>query len=254
MYKRLKRLIAKFDNWMDFNPPGAMSATGWRLFGEEFKEVAPIRYWIKHDFVRGIVWPIQRTFNNAKFWIRYRTTHRYHVVETGLKPGYNEVETVMLYTSFNLLKNFVEVELASHSPDREVTWCERHMPFYRLFYPFRRPDLGMKVLDWKCSLDDPSLPVFQQSVHEAADGREIRTLYKWWVEDRPARKRIEIPAYSMQGKGDLGIFDDDFDREAEDYKAYEKARAEAAQQGVDWRAEEQTMLERLIKVRQSLWS
>lgn len=254
MYKRVKRLFAKFNDWMDFNPPGAMSSMGWRLFGEEFKEVAPIRYWIKHDFMRGVVWPVKRAFTNVVYWIRYRTTHKYHVIKTGLKPGYSEIETIMLHSNFTLLKHFVEVELASHSADREFTWCESHMPFYRLFYPFRRPDLGMRVLDWKCSLDDPALPPFQRSDQEAIVSREIRTLYKWWVEDRPARKRIEIPTYSLQGKGDLGLFDDDFDREAEDFKAYEKAREESQAQSSLWRDEEQAMLERLIKVRRSLWS
>ena len=63
-----------------------------------------------------IVWSIQDffypTYDNVKYWIKYRTTDKYHVVKTGLKPGYYECDTRILHVNFNMLKDFVEVESA----------------------------------------------------------------------------------------------------------------------------------------------
>jgi hypothetical protein len=254
MNKKLKTLVRRINNWMNFSPPGAMSATGWRLFEEEFKEVAPIRYWFKHTFHRGFVWPVQRAYKNCRSWIGYRTTHRYHVMKTGLNPGYQDKDTIMLYINFNILKDFVEIELGSRYSDQTFTWCELHIPFYRLFYPYRRPDLGMKSLEWACTLDDPSLPPNERSEEQAKASREIRELYIWWVVERPSRKPVKRLRFSDQGKGNIGSFDDEFDREAEDYKAYIKSLDDSRKQEENWRNEDQAMLERLIKIRQSLWS
>jgi hypothetical protein len=258
MRKHIKKYTLKFKRWMDFNPPGALSATGWRLFNKEYKEVAPIRYWLTNDFKKIFVYPIKRNASAIKWWILYRTTERYHVVETGLKPGYHEVDTLMLNVNFNILKNFVETELAHRSywssEKNNSTWCEKHMPFYRVFFPFRRPDLGLQHLDWASTLDDPSIPPHERSVTQAQDAREIKILYKWWVEDRPNRKKYEHIDYDEQGLGLLGFFDDEFDKNATDYKAHIAAMEEENEKRKEWEEEDQEMLIRLINIRSSLWT
>lgn len=243
---------------MDFNPPGAMSATGWRLFNNEYKELAPVRYWIKHDFKELFVWPVKRKLSDAKWWVIYRTTERYHRLDTGLEPGYHEIDTVMLNVNFNILKNFVEVETASRmywsNERKSITWCERHMPFYRVFYPFRRPDLGIQQLDWAATLDDPSLPPNDRSDKQAQDAREMKILYKWWVEDRPNRKEYKLASYDEQNLGILGCFDDEFNADAEDYKAHIVSMDEQDKKRKEWEEEDQKMLIRLINIRSSMWT
>jgi hypothetical protein len=164
----------------------------------------------------------------------------------------------MLHGNFNMLKEFVEVEQAwqTYWFDREIkkTWCERHMPFYGVFYKFRKPEFGIKHFEWAATLDDPSLPPHERSEAQAEAAREILALYKWWVTDRPARVEVEHRPYDRQGLDELGCFDDDFDREAPDYKAYRESLDAANVQEEAWNKEDDEMLIRLIKIRRGLWT
>jgi hypothetical protein len=261
MFKYTKRKLTQFKRWMDYNPPGSMSSKGWRLFGKEFKEKAPIRHWFKHEFRHAITLPIKWKYDKINYWIRYRTYDRYHIVDTGLKPDYYDVRTLVLHANFNMLKDFVEVEQAWHTYlwsdeyKNKASWCEKHMPFYRFFYPFRRPDLGIKHLEWASTLDDPKLPPHERCDHQAVAAREISAIYDWWVNQRPARKEIEHTPYDNQGlDGILACFDDDFDRTAPDFIAHQKSMDDAGKQEEEWHDEDEQMLIRLIKVRRSLWT
>jgi hypothetical protein len=255
----IKKSLKRFKSWMHYDPPGSMTSKGWRLFDKEFKERAPIRHWFKNEFRKAVIYPVKWKYEAVNQWIRYRTYDKYHVIDTGLEPRYYEIETLMLHGNFNMLKNFVEVEQAIQtywwSDDcKNASWCEKHMPFYRRFYPFRRPDLGIKHLEWASTLDDPSLPPQDRSESQAIFARETLALYKWWVEVRPARAKEEYTEYSDQGLGSLGCFDDDFDREAEDFKAHTESMNKRSKQEEDWQQEDEDMLIRLIKVRRGLWT
>jgi hypothetical protein len=260
MIKYIKKKLRKFTAWMNYSPPGAMSSKGWRLFEKEFREVAPVRHWIMKDFRRGFIYPIKWKYEAIKDWVRYRTTARYHVVDTGLAPGYRDTVSLMLHVNFNMLKEFVEVEQArsryywSDEYRNTASWCEKYMPFYRIFFPFRRPDLGIDHFEWAATLDDPALPPHERSEQQAQDAREILVLYKWWAQERPARKEIEYADYDDQGFGILGSLDDDFDKEAEDYKKHKESMNARSIQEEEWEKEDQDMLIRLIKIRKSLWT
>ena len=260
MIKFLKKTFNKFDHWLSYSPPGSMSSKGWRLFREEFKEKAPIRYYFHNDFRKNFVWPFKWKYRDGKYWIRYRTFDRYHIVDTGLKPDYYEIDTRMLHASFNMLKEFVEVEQAWSSycwsdEYKKASWCEKHMPFYRVFYPFRRPDIGITHFEWASTLDDPSLPPHQRMELQAEAARETLILYNWWVNERPNRKEVVVPSYKNQGLGDImSSLDSDFDRTAPDYVEHEKAMTERMDQEEAWKQEDEDMLIRLVKIRRSLWT
>jgi hypothetical protein len=257
---KIKKVYRRFSSWMKYDPPGSMTTKGWRLFENEYKEKAPIRYWFMHDLKYGCMMPFKWKYEKVHDWIRYRTYDRYHIVDTGLEPGYHDVTNQMLHVNFNLLKEFVECEQAwsrylwSGEYEETASWLEKHMPFYRRFVPFRRPDLGIAHFEWAATLDDPSLPPHERCDHQAVAAREILALYKWWVIDRPARKEIEYTSYDHQGMGMLGCFDDDFDETAEDYQAHRASMDAASKQEEDWEKEDEEMLIRLIKIRKSLWT
>jgi len=259
MYKKITQHYKKFKSWMGYNPPGSMTSKGWRLFGDEFKRVAPIRYWFSREFPHLFVYPVTWKYKRVRDWIRYRTYDKYHVINTGLAPSYYGVDTQMLHANFNMLKDFVEVEQAICSywwsdDSKKASWCEKHMPFYRAFYPFRRPDLGIRHFEWASKLDDPRLPPHEQSVAQAVAAREILVLYKWWTEDRPNRKEYDVPDYESQGMGILGCLDDDFDKDAPDYVAHTEAMHKNSTIEEDWAEEDDAMLIRLMKIRRHLWS
>jgi len=257
----IRKTFPRFHAWLNFNPPGALSSKGWRLFRKEFKQKAPIRYWLTHDFRTSFTLPIKWKKDAILDWIRYRTYDRYHVINTGLKPSYYDVSHQILHVNFNLLKDFVEVEQAWR------TWCwsderredksiNRFWPFSFFFRQnFRRPDIGIEHLKWAATLDDPSLPPHERCDHQAVAAREIMALYDWWVNKRPARKEIELPPYNDQGMDDLlACFDDDFDSDAEDFKAHREAMDQQNKIDEEWKKEDEEMLIRLMKVRESLWT
>jgi len=259
MYKQIKKVFRRFSSWMHYDPPGSMTSKGWRLFDEEYKRVAPIRHWISKDLRHAVVYPIKWKYQAITNWIRYRTYDRYHVLKTGLEPGYYEVEKLMLHVNFNMLKDFVEDELAWSrylwtERDETATWCEKHMPFYYFFKPFRRPDLGIKHLEWASTLDDPNLPPHERCDHQAVAAREMLILYKWWVEGRPSRKEEAIPEYDHQGMGIMGCLDDDFDQNAPDFIAHREAMDRNSNLEETWSNEDEEMLIRLMKVRRQMWT
>jgi hypothetical protein len=51
---------------------------------------------------------LDRAWWNLKY--RLHPGHRYHVVRTGLKPGYYDIDTIMLHANMELLRRFVEDE------------------------------------------------------------------------------------------------------------------------------------------------
>jgi len=254
----IKESIKRFEAWLRYNPPFSLSARGWRLFNAEYKEVAPIRFWLMKHFKKTYVLPIKWKYIKMIDWIRYRTYDRYHIIKTGLPPSYYDPSVQMLHVNFNILKDFVEVEQAwsSYSLEerKKASWAEKYIPFYFHFFPFRRPDLGIEYFNWGSTLDDPALPPHERSVRQAESSREILALYKWWVEERPARKPIPSPSYDDQGLGVMGCFDADFDETAKDFEEYNRWLSTNSAQEDKWDDEDQDMLIRLMKVRQSLWS
>lgn len=261
MFKKIKQLYERFDHWMAFSPPGALSSKGWSSFTKEYRREAPIRHFMHRRLSRMILWPLKRMKDNTKYWIRYRTYDKYHVVKTGLAPGYHSIDSQMLNVNFNLLKDFVEVETAWHHyicrEDRKDTFLEKYLPFYRGFFPFRSREEAMKHLDWAATLDDPKLPPHERSVDQAITARETIALYKWWVDERP--KRVEIPYLERRGIPDPDdIFGDDEDPDPVVEAAYRTARYDnmmaRQKQDEDWAEEDSQMLIRLIKIRAGLWT
>lgn len=57
-------------------------------------------WWALWRFRRNLVWGIIH---------RVHPKYRYHVVKTGLKPGYYDPDTRILYTNMNLTKEFVDI-------------------------------------------------------------------------------------------------------------------------------------------------
>ena len=256
MLKYITKLLRRFKRWQGYNPPGALTSEGWYSFNQEFKKVAPVRYWFHRNFRRIFIYPIKWKYEEISYWIRYRTFDKYHVVKTGLKPDYHTEDTIMLHVNFNLLKDFVEISQAYRTywqDDVPKTWYEKHMPFYRVFFPFRRPDLGVKQLEWASTLDDPALPPHEQSVEQAKQAREILVLYRWWTDGRPNRKKVEIRRLSRETDGVMDMFNPKI-RNTPEYKLYEADLEKSYKQAEKWEKEDDKMLVRLVKIRKGLVS
>lgn len=181
---------------------------------------------------------IKQKINDIAWWIKYRTTHRYHVVKTGLGPGYYDCDTVILHTNFTILVNYVEGELASKMIS--MVYDQRKnlypIPWY-WFDNFQRrvklhPHAGLHELRGEMTSsvidDDPMTQAFL--------AREAYILYHWWRHIRPNR-----PTEYNIGRTDeeVEIRRDLIINRYEINKNYDK--------------EDEDMLYRLIKIRGGLW-
>lgn len=93
---------------------------------------------------------------------------KYHVMETGLPPGYIEPDKQLLHVAFNRLKDYVEVDCAYNEyginkyADVKLSFTEsRHDKL-------RNPVWGIEYLQSK-----------------GKDGEELLKFYGWWVYERP---------------------------------------------------------------------
>lgn len=260
---QISKYKERFSNWMRYNPPGALSGGGWDAFYKEFSEVAPLRYWVTDVFRRKYILPIIWKYEKVSEWVAYRTYRRYHVIDTGLNPGYHEIESQMLHANFSMLVRYVEFQLGNRhywaKLDRKThkeDTIEKYFPFIRDFFPVARAEYGVEHLMWEMTLDDPALPPYEQAPAQAKCAREIHALYIWWTQTRPSRIKIEIehdqdipgaarPVWPRINK---------IDRNSTEYKAYRANITAQANQEEKWRKEDDKMLVRLVKVRSKLWT
>lgn len=136
-------------------------------------------------------------------FIAYRTYDKYHLLPTGLPPGYSDPREQLINVSFTLLKNFVEVELAAI----EFYHSKPKLPFFKSFlyylpYPFnysiRSRELGLKYIEGMLELHKAD----EYSTKEYNDyhinfWNEVKFLYNWWY-NRPDREEpMELSGLSL---------------------------------------------------------
>jgi hypothetical protein len=85
------------------------SAAYYDSFHSIYSSKYPIRYFFYQRFP-AVVRRCYTALKETVWWIRYRTTNRYHVVDTGLSPGYHDPGEVLLYASFAVLERHMSDE------------------------------------------------------------------------------------------------------------------------------------------------
>ena len=94
---------------------------------------------------------LKRLINSCYYWVRHRTIDKYHVIDTGLPPGYYEKDCQMLHGMFNLLVDHVDCEVAW----MELIW--KDLPWYmtkKRYIKKHGEMLGMEYLEWAKALKD----------------------------------------------------------------------------------------------------
>jgi hypothetical protein len=119
--------------------------------------------------------------SNVWWWLKYRLLNRLHVVQIrSLEPGYYDIDTRLFHAAFDLLVEYVEVELAWSG----FLGAEIRLPWWqsqRAYVKAHAVELANKYFDW--AIDDPE--VGQEQGNSA---KEIRALYEWYKLDRPRRQ------------------------------------------------------------------
>jgi len=238
------------------------------------------RYWLAEEALGHIqdfvTWPT-RTLHSIKYYINNRWVTRTHALTAharDIKPGnWCDVGNRFLPCLFNELVDFVEIESAwSH-----IAWGSKedrakyNPPFYASGWwrwrTWRCPQAGIDHLDWAMTLKfgndmgvEEGSEHYGQPTGQAVRAQEIKELYTWWTVTYRARpdpydasgwtEYCEACRAANGGKLSWMSSDKTPELKAMSDAAHEKLREiEAA-----YEAEDEAMMIRLIKARDSLWT
>jgi hypothetical protein len=252
MWQRIKSTVKK---WASMDRPSSAGWGEWDSINAHCRKQYPIRWFILEtlsDWFRGHV---GHRISATVWWIKYRTTHRYHVLTIrSLAPGYADADTRLLHAAFSLLVDFVEIEKAwmhrfsgakSQRLWQWTRWFRRRL---------RDPQSGIQYLEWEASLDSPAIPLEEQSSAQAVAAREVISLYTWWTRQRP--KRVD-PDEASGWSAFCDLHPGSLFSEPRDPTVVAQSRSlcEKTQEiEVAYEAEDTDMFVRLIKIRRYLWT
>lgn len=268
---------SKFADWIRGTPKfGAKTSDGWHEWATEAKHYHPVRYWIAEEglsYLQDFVtWPVRKLYD-VKYYINNRWISRTHSLTAhprDIKPGqWQDVGNRFLPCLFNELVDFVEIETAWH----HIAWDNEarkkyNAPFWASGWfswrTWRCPQAGLDHLDWAMSLTntdwcEPSHPDYGKPTLQAVRAREIKELYLWWTttyRNRPDpydasgwTAYCELSRLANGGRLSWGE-----DKTPELKKASKLAHKELQRIEKAYEKEDEAMMIRLIKARDSLWT
>lgn len=166
---------------------------------------------------------------------RFHPAHQYHIIRTNLEPGYYDVDTIMLEACMKLLCRYVEDECGGIEELKKWTG--------ELLQPGSEGHGPRQVVE-----------------HQAAQQSETLAIYHWWKVERPRDKaKYDELLHELYGNKRFSFKEvegsDLHEMVVEDFKGDEKAM-ENEFRNLERKMEddEQTMLHRLIDIRQGLWT
>jgi len=234
------------------------------------------RYWLAEEALGHIqdfvTWPIRKIYD-IKYYINNRWVSRTHSLTAharDIKPGqWQDVGNRFLPCLFNELVDFVEVETAwSH-----IAWGDKEArakydpPFWASGWfrwrTWRCPQAGLDHLDWAMTLTneewlDEDKKGEAKPTGQAISAKEIKELYLWWTTTYPNRP----DPYDASGwteycekareLNDGRLFGGKKTPELE--KLSDKSHKLLQKIEAAYEKEDEAMLIRLIKIRNSLWT
>ena len=275
-------------------PPMPSSGTSreWSTYHAAAKAANPFMNWVADDVLDGIqnflCWPYDK-IRDATYWFNRHYVQKQQYLDTGLDDEYIEVDRRILFGLFNTLVQFVNCEKAWMEYICNSDKYKDVLPFYKRNWPFRHftrfnyPELALTYLKWEASLtqdDDwfgyswriegePEAVAKERAenknygtpTYQAAAAIEIMELYNWWKNIRPLRKDpLDESGWSdycdkqrEKDGNDLSFLD--HEDETPEEKEHVRAILDLSNKLEETQdQEDEDMMIRLIKVRQSMWT
>jgi hypothetical protein len=237
------------------------------------------RYWLAEEALGHIqdfvTWPV-RSLHSVKYYINNRWVTRTHSLTAharDIKPGdWCDVGNRFLPCLFNELVDFVEIESAwSH-----IAWGSKEdrakydPPFWASGWwrwrTWRCPQAGIDHLDWAMTLKfGNDMGVEEGDEHygkptgQAIRAKELKELYTWWTVTYRARPDpydasgwTEYCEASRIANGGKLSFSGDKSPELKEMS--DKSHKLLQEIEAAYEAEDEAMMIRLIKARDSLWT
>ena len=268
---------SKIANWLRGTAKlSAGTSDEWHEWEVSAKTAHPFRYWLAEeglDAIQNFInWPIDKLYD-AKYYINNRWvtgTHCLTAHRNDIRPGnWCDVGNRFLPCLFNELVDFVEIETAwSH-----IAWggkeekAKYNAPFWATGWfswrTWRCPQAGLDHLDWAMTLTNEEwLPEEEkhkaEPTHQAKAAREIKELYTWWKEVYPNRPDpYEVSGWTAycEEKRELNdgrLFGSKDTKELK--KKSDQAHKLLQKIEKQYEQEDEAMMIRLIKIRNSLWT
>lgn len=234
------------------------------------------RYWLAEEGLSHlqdfVTWPIRKIYD-IKYYINNRWVSRTHSLTAhprDIKPGqWQDVGYRFLPCLFNELVDFVEIETAwSH-----IAWGDKEArakydpPFWASGWfrwrTWRCPQAGLDHLDWAMTLTnvewlDEDKKHLAEPTYQAKTAKEIKELYTWWTQTYPNRP----DPYDASGwteycekareLNDGKLFGSKSTPELK--KMSDKSHKLLRKIEAAYEKEDEAMMIRLIKIRNSLWT
>lgn len=271
---------SKFADWLRGTTKlKAGTSEEWDEWEKRAKKSHPVRWWLAEeglDYIQSAIMFIPDKLYACKYYInnRYITrTHSLTAHPSDIKRGeWCDVGNRFLPCLFNELRDFVEVELAWW----HIAWADKdekakyNAPFWATGWwrvrTWRCPQAGLDNLKWQSELRhnvndgwEEGDPNIGEPTPQAKNAIEILALYKWWTEtyrNRPDPHDVSgWTAYcELSRLSNGGSLSWSGDKTPELKKAGELALEELRKIEEEYEKEDEEMLIRLIKIRNSLWT
>lgn len=252
--------------------PYALAWEEWDVWKRETRAAHPVGYWMTEklpDYLEKIPEYTIDWYYELKYYWRNRYWRQTHVLPTGLKVGqYYDLDTRILHGLMNSLVDFVEVEKA---------WMNRWDENGKIRYKMkkgRNAIAGIAHLQWEMGLTinedwvDKNDPNYGKPTSQAETAMEIMKLYNWWKFERPLRPdphdtsgwtaycdACRQAAKENGEDSDLGwVLGGRADKSPKLKKMSAVALDKLHKIEKQYNDEDEAMLIRLIKIRQSLWT
>jgi len=268
---------SKFADWLRGTPKlGCGTSEEWNEWYKTAGAAHPIRYWIAEEALDAIQnfinYPMDK-LNDVRYYINNRWVSKSHALTAhprDIRPGsWCDVGNRFLPCLFKELVDFVEVEQAWHY----CMWNEEervkyNVPWYRSGWlrwrTWRCPEAGLAYLTWASTLTNEEFleegeKHLAEPTYQANAAKEIIELYTWWTtvyRNRPDPYEISgWTAYCEASReANDGKLSWSGDKSPELEKASRLALDELQKIEKAYEDEDEAMMIRLIKIRQSLWT
>lgn len=270
--------IGPFADWLRGTPKlKCGTSEEWNDWEDQAKAAHPIRWWVAEeglDYLQKFVYYIPDWLNDIRYYINNRWvshSHRLTAHPRDIKPGnWCDVGNRFLPCLFNELVDFVEIEQAWH----HCIWSDEaktkfNVPWYRKGWlrwrTWRCPEAGLEYLRWASTLTneeflDESEKHLAEPTYQAKAAKEIIELYTWWTviyRNRPdAYDASGWSAYCEASRAANGgrLSFGSADKTPELKKMSEEAHEKLKEIEEAYTKEDEEMMIRLIKIRESLWT
>jgi len=237
--------------------PSVATAEEWCEWEKKERE-KPICYFLVNTIPEWFNTNIISKISNVYYWFQYRLhpAYKYHLIKTGLKPGYHEIDNRMINGMFNILKEFCENE----QPYHDWCWNNKGEKF------ISGKEAALKSLKWQKELvyteddifNDNDKHLIGQLTPQAEKAIELETLYLWWVEIYPNRVDpydcYEDPYFNNLIETKESVMKILCNRPPEEEIKATKIYHQRDILEKQYIAEDEEMLIRLIKIRNSMWT